>query len=234
MLNHFNAAIAAGIHHQDNLVEIFLMVSFYQMFVNDDDDNDEDESKFDDDDEFALSISSSLSSSQNSNENSDEDDDSSTSSSISFLSVSSSSDDDSDDGNELEEQYELFLISMSLGLDKGLDMVHSLCIGLINHAAVHESTILLHAKLPPPPKKNRVIAELDRNEAREQTCFTRDQLQVMREQFFVSFGGDESIVIREHRFTFDEILIIFLYHNAKAANYSDMSLWLGGDFCVYS
>ena len=44
----------------------------------------------------------------------------------------------------------------------------------------------------------------------------------------------DGVVINEHCFSFDEILIIFLYHNAKALNYSDICCWLGSDYCAYT
>jgi hypothetical protein len=71
-------------------------------------------------------------------------------------------------------------------------------------------------------------------EARSKTRFTKEQLVELRSQLFEELQHKEYIVIKEHRFTLDEILIISLYHYALGPPYSEMCDWLGGDCSAYT
>ena len=74
---------------------------------------------------------------------------------------------------------------------------------------------------------------MSQRNAYEKTRFWKEHLRKLKEVLFGDLDS-EWVSIKEHAFHVEEVLIIALYHNARALPYSEMYEWLGGDWWAHT
>ena len=150
-------------------------------------------------------------------------------SSYSSMSLSMSSDTSDDDDIE---DYEDKLMVFSLMTNISLDILDGYCQQLFEFSVIRQSDMNLCENVR-VPKMNRLFGDLTETECKNWTRFTKEQLIRMRDLFF-STDRNDTCMIKNRIYHFEEIMLISLTYQASGEKYSSMYLKFGGDWRSYT
>jgi len=131
------------------------------------------------------------------------------------------------------EDYEDILTIYSILLGCKLDDVHRLCAEMVDLSAIRESEWIEKTRVAITPKQNRTINEHTDIDMINMTRFNKAQLRKILFQFFNDEHG-EIYSCNNHKFTYEETLLIALSYMANGEKYLSMYKHFGGDWPAYT